>query len=262
MKKLKAHNYTQKKIIRKIFGKRGADKVRWLNMIFSFKVGKNYDLEPLYKELLKSGDFVFDVGANIGQSACRFSKFVKQNGQVFSYEPVSNNYEFLVKTIRFLNLKNVNSYKYALGSAKGNEKIYIPSFKDSKIEVGTRASILYKPDEFENATIRTEQVNMETLDQFVKEQEITRIDLIKSDTEGNDIEVLDGAFESILKFKPILVIESNYEEGILKRYLETGYKGYYFYNSKLVAVIDAQAAHSDLILVPEIRNNIIKHLIV
>jgi FkbM family methyltransferase len=261
IKKLNIHNYTQKIIVHRILGKKGANIVRWLNMILLFKLGKNYDLEPLYKEILKEGDFVFDIGANIGQSACRFSKYVKQSGRVFSFEPVSNNYKLLTMTIRFLNAKNVISHNYALGSTMGNKKIYIPSFKNSKIEVGTRASILYKPDEFENATIRSESVNMKTLDQVVQEQEITRIDLIKSDTEGNDIDVLDGAFESILKFNPILVIESNYDEDILKRYFEVGYTGYYFHNSKLIAAIGAESRYSDLVLIPETRKNSLKHLI-
>ncbi len=47
-----------------------------------------------------------------------------------------------------------------------------------------------------------------TIDNFVKENNIQRIDLIKIDTDGHELEVLKGASESIKKFKPYIIMEA------------------------------------------------------
>ena len=261
MKKLDTCNYKQKKIVNKIFGRRYANELRRLKMIFLYKLGINYDLDDLYKIIFKEGDFVFDIGANIGQSACRFSRLVKEKGCVFSFEPVQDNYSLLIKTKKSLKLNNVSTYQIALGNKNGTAEIYIPSFNNSNIEVATRASVLHKPGEFENAHFRVETISIMTLDQFIDQHNVDKIDLIKSDTEGNDIKVIEGAIHSIKKYKPVLILETEFNADIFKKYLEMGYHFYYYYNSKLISAIDSESAYSDLILIPETRIKTIQHLL-
>ena len=142
MKTLETNNYLQKLIANKLLGENAANYARLLKTILFFKLGIKYGFgNILLSRLIRKGDVVFDIGANIGQSACRYSKLAGSTGKVFSFEPVKANFQFLNKMKRILRLKNVSIYNLAIGEKSGIASIKIPIIKKSKIEVGTRASL-------------------------------------------------------------------------------------------------------------------------
>ena len=121
---------------------------------------------------------IFDVGANIGQSA---SKFINEfpNSKIHSFEPVSNTFQALQK--RFGENSNLTIVKTALGEENGTMEIFVPRHS-------TMASLV-KPKEF----LESEKVTIKTIDTYCQENDISQIDLLKIDAEGYDLKVLKGA---------------------------------------------------------------------
>ena len=192
MKMLETNNYLQKLITNKLLGENIANYARLFKTILFFKLGIKYDFGNILSRLIRKGDVVFDIGANIGQSACRYSKLADSTGKVFSFEPVKANFQLLNKMKRILKLKNVDIFNVAIGENSGTACIYIPIMKNSNIVVGTRASLTYSENEYKDAIFRRENVKLKTIDELMMELNLDRLDVIKSDTEGNELNVLRG----------------------------------------------------------------------
>ncbi len=131
MKPLETNNYLQKLIMNKLFGENVANYARLFKTILFFKIGIKYDFGDVLSNLIKKGDVVFDIGANIGQSACRYSKLVGSTGKVFSFEPVKANFQLLNKMKSILRLKNVATFNLAIGENSGTTSIY-PDYEKFK----------------------------------------------------------------------------------------------------------------------------------
>jgi FkbM family methyltransferase len=127
---------------------------------------------------------IFDVGANVGQTALYFNKhFPKVN--IYSFEPVKKTFDTLKSNVGHLH--NVQIFQYALGSK--NEKISIYLTDDPNSQTNSLIA--------REGKTRTELIEVQTLDSFCHAQNIDTIDMLKTDTEGFDLEVLKGAIQKI-----------------------------------------------------------------
>jgi FkbM family methyltransferase len=124
---------------------------------------------------------VFDVGANEGQSAEHYNETFP-DAEIYCFEPVAATFRSLVE--RTHNMKRVRTFPVALGDVE--REVEIELAEQSQLNSLKRRAP--KPG---NKTI--ERVQVRTLDSFVAEQGIERIDFLKTDTEGFDLEVLRGA---------------------------------------------------------------------
>jgi len=249
MKILDTNNYFQKLVVNKLLGRKVANYARLYKNILFFKLGIKYDFGNILSKLIRKGDIVFDIGANIGQSACRYSKLVGSTGEVYSFEPVNSNFRLLNKMKIILRLKNVTTFNVAIGERSGTKCIGIPIMKNSNIEVGTRASLRYSENEYKNAIFRFENVKLKTIDELMIELNLNRLDVIKSDTEGNELNVLRGGYNTINRYKPVLILEIHYKNVGLKEWYHHGFLPYYFENSKLINAEDVLNPQGDLILI-------------
>jgi FkbM family methyltransferase len=120
---------------------------------------------------------VFDVGANVGQTAIRFSKWFPR-AAIHSFEPVPDNYARLVDATSAL--PAVKTYPRACGATAGTFAMNLGD--DSELHSLAARS---------GAT--TIDVQVTTIDAFCEEQSIPQVDLLKTDTEGFETEVLNGA---------------------------------------------------------------------
>ncbi len=261
MKTLKTNNYLQKLIANSLFGGNVANYLRLFKTILFFKLGIKYDSGNVLSKLIIKGDIVFDIGANIGQSACRYSKLVGSTGKVFSFEPVKTNFQLLNNMKRILRLKYLTTFNVAIGENSGIKCIYIPIMKNFKIEVGTRASLRYSENEYKNATFRRENVKVKTIDELMNELDLNKIDVIKSDTEGNELNVLRGGFNAINRYKPILILEINHNNIGLKEWYRLGFIPYYVENEKLISAKLSKRAHGDLVLLHEEKKQLYESII-
>jgi len=156
------------------------------------------------KKLIKDGDVVFDIGASRGDwSAYVFSNhnFVS----LYAFEPIPNVYELLEKSFRN---KNGLAYNLAFSNHIGERLFYyyadnyahsrLSGFYDRKI---LKKRFRSKPEEI--------VVHVDTLDNFCFKNGINKIDFLKIDTEGEELNVLKGASD-LLANKAISIMQFEY----------------------------------------------------
>lgn len=127
---------------------------------------------------------MFDVGANIGQSAGRFlEKFPKS--KIYCFEPAGESFRKLQENLR--DYQNVHSFKIAFGAGKGKGKMVIQG-------LSTLSSLSdMADDEFISGEPKYEDVDLTTVDEFCADKGINHVNYLKIDTEGGDLDVLKGA---------------------------------------------------------------------
>jgi len=227
-------NYIKKLIVSRLFNTSNYHKIKLYKIIFDFIIGKDYEnCKTILPKLVNSNSIVLDIGANMGQYACRLNSIVK-NGKIYAFEPYSINFASLVSMKNILRLKNVEPINSAVSDKKCSVKLIIPIIKD-KLIVGTQAVIgTYKRTELKKIKYLEETVNSISIDSFVLENKISKIDLIKIDTEGAEISVLQGGYETIKKYLPVLIIEIHPSSPGLEFLQKIGYKAYVFSADKLM----------------------------
>lgn len=140
---------------------------------------------------IKSNDKVIDCGANIGL----FSTFAAQrNGEVFAFEPVPTTREYLQQNADLYPDK-IHVEPYALSDKNGKTTMFITDSNGSSTLIHERVN------ELDQTTVPTI-----TLDQFVHERNLARVDFIKADIEGAERLMLAGAQETLRRFAPKLAI--------------------------------------------------------
>ncbi len=153
------------------------DFLPWNLFIYGrYKLESNYEKFMLAKvnECLT----IFDVGANIGYYSIQFARLTK--GNVFSFEPIANQYSLLSRNIEINHLKNVKAEKKAISDSNEIKRFYLSENE----ETGTSS--------VEIPTSTYEDVQCTTLDDYTKANGIPFIDLIKIDVEGHELKVIKG----------------------------------------------------------------------
>ena len=154
--------------------------------------------DAYYKDTLKEGMNVIDIGAHIGAYTILASEKVGNTGKVIAIEPEPQNYQRLLENVIINNFKNVVLKKTALSDHNGLERLYIsPS--------SVRHSLL--PQEGKITSI---EVIVKTLDILLEELHIKKVDIIKIDVEGAEIEVIKGAKETLQNNPDAKIIVASY----------------------------------------------------
>jgi FkbM family methyltransferase len=164
------------------------DYVLWRRGSAPFGVFPFHDADRLLRARGGAVSLVFDVGANEGQTA-RVVLGQFADARVWSFEPQPKAFEALVGQIsdpRF------SAFQLALGSSRGVATLYDYSDGPGGSTIGSLVpDARYATQGGFSAT--TLEVECETLDAFCQAHGVDRIDLLKIDTEGYDLEVLRGA---------------------------------------------------------------------
>jgi len=150
------------------------------------------------KNFLKEDSVVLDLGANIGVFSVYCANVCK-SGRIYSFEPVSFVFDILSKNTK--NYKNCFCFKLGVGSKNEEKIIKIRSWNPGYSTIDPE-NIERKEESFDVE----EKIKIVKLDDWIKENNISKIDFIKIDIEGYELEVLKGAVETIKNFKPILGI--------------------------------------------------------
>jgi len=147
---------------------------------------------------------IIDVGANFGVMSLQFAQLAPQ-GKVFAFEPT---HYALSKLQRNLELNPelasritvINSFVSASSVQNANIKAY----SSWKVD-GERASDMHP--EHQGAAKSAEGVGSVSINDFCKNEQLTRLDFIKIDTDGHEYEVLQGAAEALARFRPQIIFE-------------------------------------------------------
>lgn len=151
----------------------------------------------LVKKFAQDNDTFFDVGANIGVYTLLASQLVGKGGQVHSFEPLSDANELLHSNIKLNQCENVTINPVAIGEENGEVEIYINAQNAlSSLGNTNRGKI-----------IKSQTVQILTLDTYAKGAGISKIDFLKIDVEGFEGHVLRGA-EKLIDASPDLIVMS------------------------------------------------------
>lgn len=161
------------------------------------EIAPEYELEVFGRlsEILKPGLVFVDVGAHIGRFSFPIARLLSENGLVIAIEPDPISFKALMMGIRLNGFNNVIGLNIAL-SEGGGSVLLCRKF------VTATSSIV----ERENCSDLVE-VPMKSLDSLVKELNIPRVDIVKIDVEGAELQVLRGAILTFKKFKPHVFVE-------------------------------------------------------
>lgn len=198
-------------------------KKRFYKTLKSLSIG-NYKCEPelLYiQQVLKPDSVFIDIGTNKGIYLYQAEKVIK-TGKVIGFEPNMS----LVNYIKPL-FPKAEIYPFAVSSKSGTAVLNIPK-KGNGLQ-DTRASLEAMGEDVEKV-----EIQMIALDEFAKEKQWSKIDLIKIDVEGHEFDAVKGC-ENILKnIKPIFIIEIELRHAhypikdIFDFIISFGYEVFYF----------------------------------
>jgi FkbM family methyltransferase len=152
----------------------------------------------------KKKPVVLDVGANIGS----YSKFVLESNKeatVFAFEPHPKTYQKLASISRNKKFKAFNS---GVGDKNGKLELY-----DYDTNDGSSHATLYQDviKDLHKGNSISHVVEIIKLDDFILDQNLSKIDLLKIDTEGNEFKVLLGCLNT-LKGRKIKAIHMEFNE--------------------------------------------------
>ena len=156
--------------------------------------GTFYEIDVLEKlqPYIKKNAVILDIGANIGNHSVYWA--VKSNTKrVYSFEPVQDTFKILKKNVEINDLNNkIKIFNIGLSNRKINGSV---SFYDRRNIGGT--PVKQNPNG---------NLSLDKLDNIkIKEN---AVDFVKIDVEGHELEVLQGARETLIKYKPTVFIEA------------------------------------------------------
>lgn len=139
---------------------------------------------------------VFDIGANVGQSAIRYAEHFP-NARIHAFEPVSMTYGRLLESVR--NRRNISPHRMALGDKVG--------FGLISLNCNSQHNTLLP-----HATTSSEEVEISTVDEFCMLKSIGMVDFMKIDTEGFEFKVLEGATRMLSEGR-VRILQLEAEQG-------------------------------------------------
>ena len=177
------------------------------------------------KELLP-GNVVLDLGTNIGYYAIMEAKKIGRLGKIYGIEPDPRNIKFLEKNIELNNIKNI--FDFSQGAI---------SNKDGKAEFTLSSKTNLSAFGLEKSKNNLNSINVQRYDfgNYLKNKK--RVDLVRMDIEGHEIEVFESLtnfykeFQNHLPKKIIFETHFNvykknkeYVQDVLNKLFDIGYK--------------------------------------
>ncbi|GED71101.1 hypothetical protein BRE01_48030 [Brevibacillus reuszeri] len=151
----------------------------------------------LLKKVVQPDYVCLDIGANLGTISLALS-YLASAGKVYAFEPSSVNYSFLTKTLEENHIQNVESVPLGVFDRNG-------TIEFCEVDRGGGWSFIAS----EATSAATNTITCTRLDDWVADNQLSRIDLIKIDVEGSEVQALAGAIQTLQHFDPDLVIEFN-----------------------------------------------------
>lgn len=156
------------------------------------------DLRFLWKAL-KPGMVFMDIGAYQGVYSVVAGKKLRQDGMVIAFEPSPREYHRLRLHLCWNGMSHAHAEMLALGAVAARTAFFQVVSGDTTRN-GLRAPA-------SSDSVDTISVDAVSLDYYVASRRIERVDIIKLDVEGGEIDVFRGAATVLTKFRPILICE-------------------------------------------------------
>lgn len=176
----------------KLFGKKYLSGDKYGLLSFQIMLKDFYDYYFIFS---LNNPVIFDVGGHVGNFALAASVIYK-NSKTYVFEPILNTYNLLSENTG--QYQNIEIYNLAIGDNNASCRMY---FADNELD---RSSFI-KNNILKQENIKFQEVTMTKLSSFVFEHNIPKIDLLKIDVEGFEVEVLKGSVEILDRIKNIII---------------------------------------------------------
>lgn len=142
---------------------------------------------------------ILDIGANIGLTTLLHAPMASQ---VHAFEPSPTTFKLLQQNVAQAGLGNVVLHNYGLGEKPGSfELTFAPSNRSGAfVSDQTQASVGHT----------VEQIHIRRMDDFVADNSISNVDMIKIDVEGFELHVLRGGALTLQNHRPVVALEMNH----------------------------------------------------
>ena len=145
----------------------------------------------MVQRILRKGNVVVDIGANIGYYALMEARLVGKRGKVYAIEPSPSNLDSLKNNIKLNNYENIETYQIGIGDKEGIIKMYLSPYSN------LNSLILLK----NRKIIDIINIRVTTLDNFLKNKKYP--DLIRMDVEGYEYRIIKGMRNTLQAKKPL-----------------------------------------------------------
>jgi FkbM family methyltransferase len=156
------------------------------------------DIRYLWR-ILRPGMVFLDIGAHHGLYSLVAAKRLGADSTVVAFEPSQNEFRRLRFHLRLNGMRSVRAEPIALGATSSNQKFFQIISGDN-----TRGGL--RPPASSDRVLET-LVETACLDDYLRRRAVNRVDLVKLDVEGAELEVLQGASIVLAKFRPIFICE-------------------------------------------------------
>ena len=152
-----------------------------------------------FERLIPTGAVTYDIGANVGYFSLLASELAGPEGQVYAFEPLPRNVEFLRKHIRINHIENIEVVEAAVSDHSG----------EAHFDLGASSAMGHLT---ESGGIQVRRV---ALDEMLAAGELRPPDYMKVDVEGAEFEALKGARQLLEKYHPVLFLDTHQREAHL-----------------------------------------------
>lgn len=147
--------------------------------LFSTGYWEKYETQ-LFKQYVKEGMTVVDIGANIGYYSLIASKIVSDKGKVYCFEPMPNTYQILVNNIAINHDKNVYAFNKAVTDREDIARLHLDSRTPASNSLSDNGKYI--------------DVETTTIDKVIGNN---KVDIIKMDIEGSEMLAYKGMVDTI-----------------------------------------------------------------
>jgi FkbM family methyltransferase len=158
---------------------------------------------------VREGDWVIDVGANIGHYTCQLSQCVGSTGRVIAIEPVPDTFDLLSSNVHVHARNNVTLINAAASDRTGVSAMQLPKFASGLTNY-------YRAALADNGDHHVLCLPIDALG-------LPKVALLKIDAEGHDLAVLKGANALIERDQPVLIVECALDDEVADWMRARGY---------------------------------------
>lgn len=153
---------------------------------------------------------ILDIGANFGYLSLVWAKTISQAGKVLAFEPNRDVYKAFKSSIDDNRLQTIiHLEQLAVGASSQQITLYLNNTTSNVLQGAT--------------TSNTYELPMVSVDDYLKAHPLDRCDLIKIDVDGIELDILKGSIETLKRFQPIYIVETNDDRRILDFFIAQDY---------------------------------------
>ncbi|WP_343574918.1 FkbM family methyltransferase [Pseudomonas sp.] len=184
----------------------------------------NREIVALLNRLITPGMVIIDIGANIGEITLVAANRTTSAGRVIAFEPMKSIADQLEENIVKNALPWATAVRLGISDQMGEAHIYESAGDCQSNELNRGLGTLYP---IQAGARPSQTISLTTLDRYIEEHPVERLDIIKIDIEGAELACLKGATTVLNQYRPMIIIEiqsetaanAGYEQSEILRFL-------------------------------------------